>query len=84
MSCDLDFGYRWKWNRSLIISILIMLGAIFYNPIYKSNIKFFGENNPRNWHFKNQKTDKIFTIILRIMMFSIGFAGFIYTLFFSK
>lgn len=55
----------------IIIPILMMLSAIFNKPIG-------GENNPRNWHFDNEKTDKIVTLILRLIIFMFGLWLLIY------
>jgi len=71
-------------KKEIIIPILLMLVAIFYKFFYKLNIAIFGEDNPRNWHFENEKTEKVVTTLMRLIIFSLGLGGLIYTLFFDK
>jgi len=66
----------------ILISIIFILVSIFYEPLYKLNIIVFGKNNPRNWHFENEKVDKIVTIIIRVIIFILGISGVIYFTFF--
>ena len=68
----------------IIICIILILVAIFYKSLYKLNVTIFGESNPRNWHFENEKTDKIVTIVIRIVLFVAGLIGLNYIIFFNN
>lgn len=69
-------------KKELIMPIILILVAIFYKYLYKLNIAMFTKNNPRNWHFENKKIDKVVTIIVRLIIFFLGFSGVIYGIFF--
>ncbi len=71
---DIVYGGILTMKLEIIIPILMMLLAIFNKPIG-------GERNPRNWHFDNEKIDKIVTLILRTIIFMFGLLLLIYNLF---
>ena len=65
-----------KWI-GIVISIIFIVSAIFYNQINNIEKKIFKSNKTKFYKFENEKVDKIVTIILRIFIFIIGILSLI-------